>query len=84
MAVRELFLGRRAHVDDLDLERQRLARERMIEIEVDVEVADLDDARLPAALARVHDDHLPDDERAACVARCFSGTRCTAFSLRSP
>src|SRR6185503_18055426 len=65
VAVRELLLGRRAYFDDLDVERQRPAGERMIEIQVDVEVADLDDARLAAALTRVDDDRLPHAERAA-------------------
>jgi HAE1 family hydrophobic/amphiphilic exporter-1 len=59
MTVRELFLRRVAHVDDLDLERQRLARERVVQVEVDVEVSHLPHARLPAAFARVDDDHLP-------------------------
>ena len=52
VTVRALLLGRRAHLDNLDVERQRPAGERMIQVQVDVEVADLDDARLPAEFSR--------------------------------
>ena len=64
MPVRELLFGRRAHVDDLDLEHQRLARERMIQVQVDVEMPHLHDARVARAVARVHGHHLARRELA--------------------
>ena len=63
--VLELFLRRCTHLDDLDVEHERLARERVVEIEIDVEVPDLHGARVPDALARVHGHHLSRHDLAA-------------------
>ena len=45
VTVLELFLRRGAYVDDLDVEHERLAGERVVQIEVDVEVPDLHGTR---------------------------------------
>jgi hypothetical protein len=43
VAVRDLLGGRGAHVEDLDVERQRLPGERMVRIEDDLVPLDRDD-----------------------------------------
>ena len=83
VAVRELFRRRRANVDDLDVEHERLACERMVEVEIDVEVAHLQDARMPTPEVVFTATVCPATMR-PFVARCLSGTRCTPFGSRRP
>jgi hypothetical protein len=62
MAVREFFFGGIAYVDDIDVEYQRFAGQRMIGIDIDIEFTDFDDRHIPWSILGVDRNHLPGFE----------------------
>jgi hypothetical protein len=58
VTVGQLLGGRFAHLEDLDLEVQRLPGQWMVGVDVDVELADLDHGRLAGAVVGLVGDHL--------------------------